>query len=104
MTSKKDQLGKAQDAYKKMDVEGAARGLSKSKAQMANDKGYIDQVEKSLAKKKKEWTERSKVRADEMKAISEAISVIHSDDARDLFKRSLSSQGYSLLQQTLGSS
>jgi len=39
------------------------------------------------------------LRAGELGAISKAISILHSDDARDLFKKSLASQSYSFLQQ-----
>merc|ERR1712217_342356 len=46
-----------------------------------------------------EWKTRSELRAGELGAISKAISILHSDDARDLFKKSLESQSYSFLQQ-----
>lgn len=107
MTSKKDQLTKAQDALTKMEVEGGARGLSKTQAQdeisalgtqITDDKQYITDVEASLQTKTTEYKQRQKTRADELAAISQAISILHSDDARDLFKKSLSSQGYSFLQ------
>merc|ERR1719484_214088 len=39
--------------------------------------------------KKKEWAERSKMRAEEVAAISEAIKILNDDDALDLFKKTL---------------
>jgi len=96
-----------QTAMQKMEKENGARQLSREDAvgektalttQISNDKGYITQVETSLAEKKTQWGVRQKLRADEIEAISKAISILHGDDARDLFKRSFKSQGYSFLQ------
>merc|ERR1712008_315943 len=51
-------------------------------------------------KKKTEWTERQEVRSKEQEAISKAIAILHSDDARDLFKKSFESHGFMLLQES----
>jgi len=108
MDAKKGQKTKAQTALEKMELEGGARGLTKSQAneemdalrtQITNDKGYIKQATDALADKKAEFQARQATRQGELKAIDEALAVLHSDDARDLFKRSFSSQGYSLLQK-----
>jgi len=48
--------------------------------------------------KKKEWMDRSKLRDGEQAAVSKAINTLNSDDARDLMKKSFSSQ----LQRTQG--
>merc|ERR1719379_739326 len=40
--------------------------------------------------KKKEWAERSKMRSEDVAAISEAIKILNDDDALDLFKKTLS--------------
>merc|ERR1712039_971753 len=48
---------------------------------------------------KTEWKTRQSLRAEEQEAISKAISILHGDDARDLFKRSFESQGYLFLQE-----
>jgi len=101
--SKTGQKDAAEEALGKMELEGAARGQTKSEAQsevddlktqMENDEKFIGQAKAELKEKEDEWVERKKIRMDEISAISEAIRVLHSDDARDLFKRSLSSQGY----------
>merc|ERR1719410_2553255 len=112
MDAQKEQLSKAQDALEKMELEGAARGLSLSEAeaeikslkgQVESDEGYIKQVEGELEAKKKEWKERQEMRSKEQEAISKAIAILYSDDARDLFKKSFESQGYMLLQESQNS-
>jgi len=109
MDAKKEQLSKAQDALEKMELEGGARGMSLSEAeaeiknlkgQVKNDEGYIKQVKGELEAKKKEWKERQEMRSKEQEAVSKAIAILYSDDARDLFKKSFASQGYMLLQET----
>jgi len=111
MGNKNGQKSAAEEALSKMELEGAARGLTKTEAQqeiqaldtqIADDKRFITQTEAELETKKEEWTDRKTIRMNELEAISKAIAILQSDDARDLFKKSFSSQGYSLVQ--LGSS
>jgi len=108
MEAKHAQKQKAEEALSKMDVENGARSMSKEEAveevealstQVENDKKYIEQTTTALEEKKQEWKDRKALRAGELAAISKAISILHSDDARDLFKQSLASQGYLLLQE-----
>lgn len=107
METKNEQLQSAEDALSSSSVEGGARGLSKEQAQeevddlkqqISNDEGYIQQAEDDLSKKKDEWKARKELMVGEGAAINKAISILHSDDARDLFKKSHKSQGYSLIQ------
>jgi len=107
MDTKKEQLQSAEDALSSSSVEGGARGLSKEQAQeevddlktqITNDEGYIKQAETDLANKKDEWKVRKELMVGEGAAINKAISILHSDDARDLFKKSHKSQGYSFIQ------
>jgi len=106
-TTKGDLLDKAQKALTTMEVEGAARGLSKKEAEdevaelkqnVVDDKRFIEETQKTLDEKDKSWEERSKLRAGELAAISKAIQVLSNDDARDLFTKSFDSQGYLFLQ------
>jgi len=108
MLAKGGEKSSAEEALGAMEKEGGARGLSRQEAsdevsalttQIADDKGYIGQVQSSLATKKQEWKHRTALRAGELEAISKAISVLHNDDARDLFKKSFKSQGYLFLQE-----
>eukprot|EP00928_Gymnodinium_smaydae_P090888 TRINITY_DN745_c0_g1_i1.p1 TRINITY_DN745_c0_g1~~TRINITY_DN745_c0_g1_i1.p1 ORF type:complete len:727 (-),score=245.43 TRINITY_DN745_c0_g1_i1:73-2253(-) len=107
MSAKNGEKDKTEDALTKMEKENGARGLSKQEAkdevdalreQVTNDERFIEETKASLDKKKKEWKERSELRANELAAMSKAISILHGDDARDLFKKSFKSQGYALLQ------
>jgi peptidoglycan hydrolase CwlO-like protein len=112
MASKKEQKKDAEKALLNMDKENGARGMNKEEAQaevdsltkqVENDTKYIAQVKKSLAEKKEEWKDRQALRAAEVAAMNKAISILHSDDARDMMKKSFSSQGYLFLQTTSNS-
>merc|ERR1719321_1892698 len=60
---------------------------------------FISQLATECATKEKEWAERQKIRAEEVKAISEAISILNDDDALDVFKKARPS---ALVQEELG--
>jgi hypothetical protein len=101
--AKNGQLDAAREALEKMALENGARGLSRQecqdevdslKIQVANDKKFIEETKASLKEKEGEWKVRSELRSSELSAITKAISILHNDDARDLFKRSFSSQGF----------
>jgi len=105
--SKEAQKAAAEEALLTMSKEGGARGLTMEAAQqevddltkqVEDDTKYISQTKDSLKNKKEEWETRSALRMAEIEAITKAIGILHSDDARDLFKKSHQSQGYSLLQ------
>lgn len=105
--SKEEMLTSAKEALEAMVKENGARGLSKTEAkeevkalkeQVAADEGFIEQVEGAYKEKKAEWVDRKTLRQAEQLSISQAIAVLHSDDARDTFKKSFESQGYTLLQ------
>merc|ERR1719468_641834 len=109
MESKCSRLTAAEEALEKMEKENGARGMSKAEtkeeidmltSQVEADTKYIKQVQATLAEKKEEWKWRQELRLKEQEAISKAISILHSDDARDLFKKSFESQGYFFLQET----
>jgi len=109
MTAKKGQRETAQEALENMDSEQGAKGLSRSEAvdekddlttQVENDEKYIGEVQDALKNKKEEWVERKSVRMDEVAAISKCIQILSNDEARDLMKRSMTSQGYMFLQES----
>merc|ERR1719218_317697 len=83
------------------DVEDTTKELSETQAFLAN-------LSSMCAQKKEEYETRTKTRAQEVAAISEAIKVLNDDDALDLFKKTLSlEQGpstYGFLQKTTGRS
>merc|ERR1719230_2556079 len=109
MASKKDELDTAETALTDMTKEGSMRGMKKEeaqqevddlKAQIEADEGYIKDTEEAYKLKMEEWKERKKLRKLEVASINKAISILHSDDARDTFKKSFKSQGYLLLQKS----
>merc|ERR1740138_1144151 len=108
--AKQGQLDAAREALTKMDSENGAKGMSRQdsvdekealKKQVSNDEKFMAQTKKALEEKKESWKKRSELRAGEIAAISKAIYILHNDDARDLFKRSFSSQGFLQTRQTL---
>lgn len=112
MAAKNNEKTAAVTALQVKEKENGAKGLSKTDAteergalltQISDDEGFIAQVRQSLADKKTEWKARQVLRAGELAAISKAVSMLHSDDARDLFKKSFSSQGLFFLQEGLSS-
>ena len=93
-------LETAQTALIDMKSENGARGLSKEESQgevdaleqqVTDDKKFIEETEAAFTTKKAEFEERTKMRGIEIRGISEAMAVLHSDEARDAFKTSYES-------------
>jgi hypothetical protein len=110
--AKTEQLTTAQDALNKGDGEGGAKAASKEdseterdalETQITNDKGFIEATANDLATKKAEWKDRQELRAGEIEAINKAIAILHSDDARDMFKSSFKSQSFMQVKSTSSS-
>merc|ERR1719261_1229181 len=108
MGSKNSQLSAAQDALTGGEGEGAARALNAQESQdevdalttqVENDEKYISQAEDAHAVKMTEWKERKRLRTEEVASISKAISILASDDAKDLMSSSFKSQGGFFLQE-----
>jgi len=106
--SKNSQLSAAQDALSGGDGESGARTLNAQESQdevdalttqVSNDEKYIGQAEDSYAIKVTEWEERKRLRTGEIAAISKAMEVLTSDDAKDIFSSSQKSQNALLLQE-----
>merc|ERR1719305_382313 len=73
--------------------------LEDTKEELGDVEKFITQLATECATKEKEWAEKSKIRAEEVKAISEAISILNDDDALDVFKKARPS---ALVQDQLG--
>merc|ERR1719161_1001101 len=108
MGSKNSQLKSAQDAMASKSEEMGSRNLNKAEAQdecdmlksrVENDEKFVKQAEDMYKTKTDEWKERQRLRSAEMASISESLSVLRSDDARDLAKKSFASQTALLLQE-----
>merc|ERR1719456_1072690 len=73
--------------------------LEDTQAELADVEKFLVQLATECATKEGEWAERQKMRAEEVKAISEAISILNDDDALDVFKKARPS---ALVQEELG--
>merc|ERR1719240_531170 len=102
MEAKKSQLSTAKQALLDKEGEKGARGeaLATSEQekgdleeQNTRDQGYLADTKATCETRADEWQTRKKLRAGEIAAINEAISILRSDDARDTFKKSFESQG-----------
>merc|ERR1719265_1982005 len=71
-------------------VQAKADKESTEKA-LAEDIEFKANLAKNCASKQKEWDERCKLRAQEIEAISDTIKLLNSDDALELFKKTLQS-------------
>merc|ERR1719247_2013379 len=58
--------------------------------EMEDTEAFLANLKVECAEKKKEWSVRCQIRAEEVAAISAAIKVLNDDDALDLFKKTLS--------------
>eukprot|EP00928_Gymnodinium_smaydae_P008872 TRINITY_DN13266_c0_g1_i3.p1 TRINITY_DN13266_c0_g1~~TRINITY_DN13266_c0_g1_i3.p1 ORF type:complete len:724 (-),score=213.24 TRINITY_DN13266_c0_g1_i3:65-2236(-) len=105
--TKQGQKTAAEEALLRLEKESGAKGMSRAEASeessdlkeaISDDNRYISETKTSMNTKKDEWKTRSELRTGELAAISKAISILASDDAKDLFKKSFQSHGYALLQ------
>merc|ERR1719201_2697607 len=77
--------------------------LEDTLAEVKETEAFLGDLGKQCAEKKADWSERQKMRAEEVSAISEAIKVLNDDDALDLFKKTAMVQtGYQVLQKSKG--
>merc|ERR1719443_2221127 len=98
MTSKKSEIEAAGKAIETKSarlgtvaveiVQGKA-DLEKTQKAVEEDTQFKANLKKNCATKQAEWDERQKIRAEEIKAISETIEMLNSDDALELFKKTL---------------
>merc|ERR1719311_1717275 len=72
--------------------------LEDTQESLSEDEKMLDGLEDKCAAKKKEWAERCKVRQEEILAIADAIKMLNSDDALELFKKTLPGSASSFVQ------
>jgi len=80
-----------------VEVVQTADDLEDTQADVAETQKFLGDLAKQCSEKKAEWSERQKLRAEEVAAVGLAIKVLNDDDALDLFKKTMS-----LDQQDLG--
>merc|ERR1719335_1183903 len=73
--------------------------LEDTQSELEETQKFIGQLETECATKEKAWAEKCKLRASEVEAISEAISILNDDNALDVFKKAVPS---ALLQDQVG--
>jgi hypothetical protein len=67
----------------------AEDGADDALAEAADAEKFLATMDKQCADKKTEYAEASKMRAEEVSAISEAINILNDDDALDVFKKAV---------------
>merc|ERR1719443_2785491 len=100
MTSKKAEIEAAGKAIETktsrsgsvaVETVQAKADLEKTQKAVEEDTKFKANLKKMCATKQKEWDERCKLRAQEIEAISDTIKMMNSDDALELFKKTLPS-------------
>merc|ERR1719515_487442 len=100
MTSKKSEIEAAGKAIETksvrvgtvaVEIVQAKADLEKTTDAVAEDTDFKANLAKNCATKQKEWDARQKLRAEEVKAISETIEMLNGDDALELFKKTMPS-------------
>jgi len=81
-----------------IEIEEMKEDLDDTGKALIEDKKLLTELEKGCSTKQAEWEERSKLRAEELLAIGEAIKVLNDDDALDLFKKTLPSPSFMEVQ------
>merc|ERR1719262_324963 len=103
MEAKNEQLKAAKQALLDKSGENGARGksladseneLSDLQGQNERDTQFLADTKASCETKASEWSERKRLRAEEIASINEAIGILRSDDARDTFSKSFDSQSF----------
>jgi len=69
----------------------ATSALDDATAEKADADKYSVTLKAACEEKSKEWTARRAMRAEEVSAISEAVTILNDDDALDIFKKALPS-------------
>merc|ERR1719158_1099291 len=73
-----------------VEVVQTADDLEDTQADVAETQKFLGDLAKQCSEKKAEWSERQKLRAEEVAAVGLAIKVLNDDDALDLFKKTMS--------------
>jgi len=77
--------------------------LGDTEEALAEDKAFLEDLEKNCATKSAEWDEIQKTRSEELLALADTIKVLNDDDALELFKKTLPSASASFMQVTVSS-
>lgn len=78
----------------KMEIVQMKNELTSGQAALAEDTQFLADLEKDCDAKTAEYEERVKLRSEELVAIQETIQILNSDDALELFKKTLPSPSF----------
>merc|ERR1719272_208389 len=95
-TMRVGELG-VQIAQMENDLEDTQEGL-------AEDQKFFADLDKNCALKKAEWAAYKEMEAKELVALADTIKILNSDDALELFKKTLPGASSSFLQVQVGKS
>lgn len=85
-----------------VEIAGMENDLEDTEQSLAEDQKFVAELAGTCEKKKKEWAEIQKVRQEELVALAETIKILNSDDALELFKKTLPSAS-SFMQKQVSS-
>merc|ERR1719223_579665 len=85
-----------------VEIAGMENDLEDTEQSLAEDQKFVAELASTCETKKKEWAETQKVRQEELVALAETIKILNSDDALELFKKTLPSAA-SFMQKQVSS-
>merc|ERR1719499_2222055 len=85
-----------------VEIAGMENDLEDTEQSLAEDQKFVAELAGTCEKKKSEWAEIQKVRQEELVALAETIKILNSDDALELFKKTLPSAA-SFMQKQVSS-
>merc|ERR1719506_1826716 len=93
---------RARKESEKADAEAMLADTTKAyddtEQQMRADTEFFDQTKAACQSKHEEWTLREKLRNEELDGINKALAILTSDEARELFAKSIKPGGETFLQ------
>jgi len=93
---------KAKKEDEKAEAEGqladATQAYDDTEAQMKADIAFFDETKAACTAKMQEWSERKALRAEEIEGIKKALSILTSDEAREMFASAIKPGIESFLQ------
>merc|ERR1719183_479860 len=85
-------------------IEDTKADAKDTAEKLASDKAFLATLKADCAKKEEEWAAVSKERQAELVALSETITMLNSDDALELFKKTLPSASSAFMQVSVKAS
>jgi len=81
-----------------VEISKMKNDLEDTSEQLAEDKKFLANLDKTCAAKKAEWAAFEKLHGQELVALADTIKMLNDDDALDLFKKTVASSASSFIQ------